>query len=75
MSHEYKKFMKSLLEHFPYSQMNTQQNKSKIEKILDVQVDPKCLQENLLICYLYCIIPNNKSQEMDTILFYINSRI
>lgn len=73
MSKEYTKFILNLVQHFPYTQNAQLQNKN-LENILEVQVDPKCLQENLLICYLFCLNSNNFNSDLiSKITSYVNS--
>lgn len=55
--------------------MLQQQSKSNVSKILDVQVDSKCLQENLLICNLTLRMDKIQSDDLQKIVQYINSKI
>ncbi|XP_017780476.1 PREDICTED: testis-expressed sequence 10 protein homolog [Nicrophorus vespilloides] len=57
---DYQNFMKSVLSQFPFSQPSD--GKKRISKGLDSSsVDPKCVKENLTVCYLFASLNHNLS--------------
>ncbi|KAJ8921183.1 hypothetical protein NQ315_013655 [Exocentrus adspersus] len=79
LSNEGKKFMSHLLTNFPYCQAETKGSKkpSETSSLLESNPDPKCVAENLLICYMYCVlnlhhVPVKLKIEMEAITAYVN---
>ncbi|CAH1155494.1 unnamed protein product [Phaedon cochleariae] len=81
LSTDGKKFMTNLVKNFPYCQndnVSAQQNKTKGKGLsLDINRDPKCVKENIMICYMFFILngsihSNTKPLEMEAIMAYIN---
>lgn len=74
--------MNHLLTNFPYCQAGNrakQKKTSRSSTLLETNVDPKCVGENLLICYMYCVLNLNRMPvkmkiEMEAITTYISSK-
>lgn len=78
-SSEYVKFVHSLLNKFPYSQKISVPNRKKeTEKLFKVLDDGKCIEENLLISFLFCSLHPKANpfllNSFNKILLYINSK-
>lgn len=79
LSPEGQKFLNHLLNNFPYCQTGGRVKKGQSLKILEQNSDPKCSQENLLICFLYLSLHvghtnKNLRKEMKTIAEYLSSK-
>lgn len=81
LTNEGKKFFSHLLTNFPYiqSEQSKQKKSNDLTKLLGVNNDMKCVQANLLICYLYSslhinILHSNVKNQLDSIFSYIKSR-
>lgn len=73
---EGRKFLSHLLGHFPYTHSGARTKRSK--NVLEHNNDPKCVRENLLICFLYLMLHVNCTQksldkEMAIIMPYLKS--
>lgn len=82
MSSDGLKFLNHLLSNFPYCSQGTRAKGSKngALKILEHNNDPKCVHENLLICFLYLVLHVNCSQHnlkrgTVPIISYITSKL
>lgn len=56
------KFLSCLLKHFPYSQTEAnklKKSKKDIKNISVINEDVKCIQENLIICYIFSTLNSN----------------
>ncbi|CAH0549485.1 unnamed protein product [Brassicogethes aeneus] len=79
LSNEGKKFLTHLVGNFPYSQGEKmkmkEKNKTKsILNLLDGNEDPKCVEQNLLICYIYSVLhikKNHKDPKILQIMSYV----
>ncbi|XP_050315544.1 testis-expressed protein 10 homolog [Anthonomus grandis grandis] len=65
LSQEGQKFLSHLLENFPYCHTGLRSKKSKNSSlnVLEHNTDPKCVQENLTICFLYLTLYVNCTQK------------
>ncbi|XP_066153725.1 testis-expressed protein 10 homolog [Euwallacea fornicatus] len=76
---EGQKFLIHLLNNFPYNHSGARSTKStKKLKLFEQNTDPKCVQENLLICFLYLTLHvnctnSNLKQESGPIVSYITN--
>ncbi|KAJ8950771.1 hypothetical protein NQ318_011264 [Aromia moschata] len=78
LSEEGKKFLNHLLINFPYCQTDKKVKHKKTNgmKLLEINNDPKCVRENLLVCYMYCVLNVNHSHnslkaEMQAVTTYV----
>ncbi|XP_018561687.1 testis-expressed protein 10 homolog [Anoplophora glabripennis] len=80
LSNDGKKFIHHLLTNFPYSQVSSRSKEIKANNtlmLLEINTDPKCVAENLLICYMYCVLNLNHTPikmkiELEAITAYIS---
>lgn len=76
------KFLSCLLKQFPYSSQEQSMRKAerKLRKEIDANNDHQCIEENLLICYIFTILNidlRNKHQSdcAKSVVSYLNRKL